>query len=47
MRIVFEIFFGLLYVSCMLVCCRYFWNDNLLKQYEEQLDYYLETLEST
>ena len=46
MRIVLEIFFGLLYVSCILVYCRYFWNDSSLKQYEEQLKG-LKTEEST
>ena len=38
MRIVFEICLGLLYVSCILFCCRYFWKKNPLKQYEEQLN---------
>lgn len=37
MRILLEIFLGLLYVGCLLVCCRYFWNDSSLKQYEEEL----------
>jgi hypothetical protein len=36
MRIVFEIFLGLLYVSCVLVCCRYLWNKDSPKQYKEQ-----------
>ena len=36
MRIVIEICLGLLYVSCLAVCCLYFRNNNPLKQYEEQ-----------
>lgn len=38
MRIALEIFLGLLYVSFLIACCRYFWKDNSLKQYEEYLN---------
>jgi hypothetical protein len=38
MRIVLEIFFCLLYVSCIVVYCRYFLNNSDLKQFEEQLN---------
>ena len=46
MRIVLEIFLGLLYINCILFCCRYFQKNNPLKQYEEQLKD-LRTEEST
>ena len=38
MRIVLEVFLGLLYINCILFLCRYFQKNNPLKQYEEQLN---------
>ena len=46
MRIVLEIFFALLSVSCIFGCCCYFWDEKSLKKYIEQLKD-LKTEEST
>jgi hypothetical protein len=46
MRILVEIFLGLLYFNFLIVCCLYFRKNNPLKQYEEQLND-LKTVEST
>ena len=46
MRIVLEIFLGLLYINCILFCFRYFQRNNPLKQYKEHLKD-LKTEEST
>jgi hypothetical protein len=46
MRIVLEIFLGLLYFDCLLVCCLYFRNESPIEQDEEHLSY-RETLKST
>ena len=46
MRLILEIFLGLLFFDCLLVCCLYFRKESPFKQYEEQLNY-LETVEST
>jgi hypothetical protein len=37
MRIVFEIFLGVLSVGCIFVSCRYFFDEKSLKQYQDQL----------
>jgi hypothetical protein len=37
MRVLIDVFFGLLSVGCIFFCCRYFWDEKSLKQYEEQL----------
>jgi hypothetical protein len=37
MRIVIEICLGLLYVSCILISCRYLWNKDSPKLYQDQL----------
>jgi hypothetical protein len=37
MRILLEISLDLLYVSCVLFCCRYLWKKDTSKQFEEQL----------
>lgn len=47
MRIVLEIFLGLLYFNCLFVCCLYFRNKNPLEQYKEEYSSYLETVTST
>ena len=38
MRILIDIFIGLLSVSCILVFCRYFFDEKSLKQYQDQLN---------
>ena len=46
MRLVLEIFLGLIVFDCLLACCLYFRKESPFKQYEAQLNY-LETVEST
>ena len=38
MRVLIDVFFGLIYVSCILIYFRYFWKENPLKKYEEPLN---------
>jgi hypothetical protein len=35
MRVLIDVFIGLISVSCIVVFCRYFWDEKSLKQYEE------------
>ena len=37
MRVIIDVFFGLLSVGGIIVFCRYFFDEKSLKQYEEQL----------
>ena len=47
MLILSYIFLGLLFFDCLVVCCLFFRKERPFEKYEEQLDYYLETVEST
>ena len=46
MRVIIDVIFGLLSVSCIFFCCRYFFDEKSLKQYQDQLKN-LKTEEST
>ena len=46
MRVIIDVFCTLLSVGCIFFCCRYFFDEKSLKQYEEQLKD-LKTEEST
>jgi hypothetical protein len=37
MRVLIDVLIGLISVSCILVFCRYFFDEKSLKQYEDQL----------
>ena len=45
-RVIIDVFFGLLSVGCIIVFCRYFFDEKSLKQYQDQLKN-LETEELT
>ena len=38
MRVLIDVFIGLISVSCILVFCRYFFDEKSLKQYQDQLN---------
>jgi hypothetical protein len=46
MRVIIDVFCTLLSVSCILLFCRYFFDEKSLKQYQDQLKN-LKTEEST